>query len=275
MGYYKNIDTGNCVLFHGSKDGIKGKISPCKNEGPTDFGNGFYLGTKELQTLSRVTNEKNPWEYHFQISDKYINEDNCLVLNADDWVFFVLYNRGKLEPLKGTQFYKYYAQLADGKDFVIGPIADDVYDMCITDFYQNNITDYTFKQLIDCFDYGTQIVAKSDRACDVLDKVFEKELTKEERKAIIQQRKMTKAERVNYYNIKKAELNAERKGKYYSEIIEDIIICESKGLRNKTIDTVQEADNMIKCTKENNEEFRNIQFPETIHERKDVEHGIF
>lgn len=36
--------------------------------GDSDFGNGFYLGTKERQTLFRVSNEANLFEYKFSIS---------------------------------------------------------------------------------------------------------------------------------------------------------------------------------------------------------------
>ena len=220
--FFKNPDTGDIVFYHGSKTGIVGQITPDKSHGTTDFGNGFYLGTRKIQTLSRVSQEKAPFEYDFAISSEYINDENTLKLNDEDWMYFVLFNCGKLEPLKGTQFYKHYESLADGKDFIIGPIADDIFDKCIMDFCENNITDYTYINLINMFDYGTQVVAKSQRACDVLQLLSQSEITKEQRKEIISNRKYSKKERFALYEQRKSELNVERKGKYLTEIIKEL-----------------------------------------------------
>lgn len=275
MGLYINKDTGSTVLYHGSKRGIVEKITPDQNENTTDFGNGFYLGTKELQTMARVSNEKTPYAYQFQISDEYINDENCIDLSDEDWVYFVLYNRGKLEDIKGTHFYEKYATLADGKDFIIGPIADDVYDKCIRDFCENNITDYTFKQLIDCFDYGIQIVAKTQRACDVLEKVSEKLLTPEDKKEILGSRKLVKKERVTYYDEKKAELNTERKGKFFSEIKNDIRLKESESLNKTAEEKALECQTITAECNEQNANFKNIRFPDKIHEREGISYGLF
>lgn len=275
MGYYQNIDTSKDILFHGSKEGIVGEISPDKSMASTDFGNGFYLGTKELQTLSRVTNEPAPYAYEFKIPDTYINENNTITLSVDDWVYFVLYNRGRLEDMKGTDFYDKYEHLADGKDFIIGPIADDVYGKCIDDFCDGRITDWTFRQLIDCFDYGIQIVAKSQRACDCLEPVSERAMSKDERKSIIDRRKMSKKERFQYYNDKVAELNKERRGEYLSEIKEKIIALEAEKLVGKATERNEHSLDIIEDSTTKLHEFQNIKFPDKIHERKDVEHGIF
>jgi hypothetical protein len=69
-------------------------------------------------------------------------------------------------------------------------LVSDILDKCVKDFRDNNITDYTFMQLINC-DY-----------------------TKE----------MTKKERFTFYNKMKAKLNAEKKGKYFSEIKEENVL---------------------------------------------------
>lgn len=222
MAYFINIDTNSEFLYHGSKKGIQGHISPNYSALHTDFGNGFYLGTKEIQTLSRIVNEVNPLAYKFKIDSKYINDENTISLEIRDWFFFVLYNRGKLEDLKGTAFYEKYAHLADGKDFIIGPIADDVYGKCVDDFCEGRITDWTFCQLIDCFAYGLQVVAKTQRACECLELVSEKSLTVEDRKLILSRRLMTKKERFAFYDTRVSELNLERKGNYFIEIKTEI-----------------------------------------------------
>ncbi len=80
-------------------------------------------------------------------------------------MYYVLYNRGYLKPIKGTALYEHYAHLDEGKPFIVGAIADDVYACCIKDFTKGIITDYAFMQLIDCYSYGLQIVAKTEEAC--------------------------------------------------------------------------------------------------------------
>lgn len=264
MEYVKNINTGETLLYHGSKNGIAKPIKPYCNNGNTDFGDAFYLGTKKVQAISRVSNEASAVLYEFRIPLTYLNESNTLELNARDWMYFVLYNRKYLEDMSDTKFYQYYAHLADGKDFIVGAIADDVYDKCVKDFRDNNITDYTFMQLIDCFDYGVQIAAKSQRACNILEEYSRHPLTKEERKENISQRKMTNKERWAYYDKMKAKFNTERKGKYLSEIKEEIREKEQ-----------QEKPQMEDKTPIISDGFSNIQFPNKIHKRKDVEHELF
>ncbi len=264
MKYLKNPETNDYIFYHGSKKGITGKITPNKNESKSDFGDGFYIGIKENQTLSRVANEKAPYAYEFKIPENCITEENTLKLSKQDWIYFVLYNRGKLEDLKGTGFYQKYATLADGKDFIIGPIADDVFDKCMKDFCENNITDYTFAELINMFDYGTQIVAKSQKACDVLEEESSRLLSKDERKAIINNKKTTKRKRFAIYEAKKAELNAMRKGKYLSEIKTEI----------KTSETQSKKNIQTQRSKRVEDEFSNVIFPDKISEQEVSTYGL-
>lgn len=261
MGFVINPDTGGNSFFHGSKIGIHGKISPNSNIGKTDFGNGFYIGTKRTQALLRVTNDYEPILYEFKIPDDCLNDSNTLRLGKDDWVYFVLYNRGLLEDIKGSAFYDYYAHLADNKDFIVDPIADDVFDRCIQDFKDNNITDYVFKELIDSFQYGTQIAVKSQRACDSIILVNKHVLTNIDRKRVLEKRMLSKRQRFDYYNKRKASLNVERKGKYLSEIKEMVL------------SNVSDKDILLK--KNVAEQYNNLSFPEVIFERKDSKHELF
>lgn len=276
MGYFKNSDTNGMEFYHGSKTGIKGQIAPNKSAGAADFGEGFYLGTREMQTLSRVSNEPSPFEYKFNIPDTCINKNNTIYLGRDEWMFFVLYNRRRLEDMQGTEFYEHYKHLADGKDFVIGPIADDVYDMCVKDFCDGQITDWTYQQLIDCFDYGIQVVAKSQRACDCLEKTCERAITKEERKELINSRKLTRKQRVAYYLEKRAEFNAEHRGEFLSEIKDTIRIRETVevSIMKAQQQIIVSQDEIKKCQMEIND-FQNINFPSNIHAKESAEYGLF
>lgn len=261
MDFVINHDTGKDSFYHGSKMGIHGRISPNLSLGKTDFGNAFYIGTKKTQALLRVTNEPKSVIYEFKIPKECLNNDNTLQLSKDDWVYFILYNRGLLEDIKGSSFYEYYEHLADGKDFIVGPIADDVYDRCIQDFKENNITDYVFKELIDSFQYGTQIAIKSQAACDSIVLVKKHVLTKDDRKSALEQRLMNKRQRFAYYNERKIALNVERKGKYLSEIKNEI-------LSRKISKEMSSKRNVLK-------RYKNISFPKNVFKRKDSEHEIF
>lgn len=260
--YYLNKDTQTDIFYHSSKKGIDGKIMPnySSDDGKTfarkntDFGQGFYIGTKYDQALSHVNNDPFPFMYEIKIPLCCITEQNTLKLSKEDWVYFVLYNRKRLEPIRDTEFYKYYEHLADNKQFIIGPIADDVFNRCINDFVDNNITDYTFRQLIDCFHFGNQIVAKTQKACDMLQIVSETPVLKKERKISLNKCPITREEKLEYYEEKKLEFNIKKEGRFLSQIF-DLI-------KNNQypIPTMNNKKDII--YKEN------IEFPNEIHEEE-------
>lgn len=217
------------------------------------------MGTNYKQCLGIVNNEAKPYMYEITIPKDLITNENTLVLGKEDWTYFVLYNRGYLEDIKGTDFYNYYAHLADNKQYIIGAIADDSFNKCLTDFSKNNITDYAFMQLIDCFNLGVQVVAKSQEACDKLQILSENAITKEERVELLEARHFNHFEQDNYYDIKKDEYNSMRKGKYLSEIF--------KEARENSI--IYNKDNI------NTDKFKNIKFPDTIHDEGDDEIELY
>lgn len=255
------------VVYHGSKRGLDGPIkigyvsddNQILSRSKTDFGLGFYMGTNYKQCLGIVNNEAKPYMYEITIPKDLITNENTLVLEKEDWTYFVLYNRGYLEDIKGTDFYNYYAHLADNKQYIIGAIADDTFNACIDDFNKNNITDYTFMQLIDCFNLGVQVVAKSQEACDKLQILSENAITKDERKKSLESTRLNHNERNDYYDEKRNEYNIERKGKYLSEIFKEA--RENSIIYNKdNIDT---------------NKFKNIKFPNTIHDKGDDEIELY
>ncbi len=167
------------TLYHGSHGGIQGQIQP-KSRPFCDFGKGFYMGTNPLQVKTLVSGNPNPFFYKLKVRLSEIPNKRILQLKDLEWAYFVIYNRGKLEAIKGTPFYKKCASLAKGKDFIIGPIADDSMARVIKEFVSNRITDITLLKCLQAIDYGVQYVAKTPRACSVIEKVLEKEIDEEE-----------------------------------------------------------------------------------------------
>lgn len=257
--YVKNLCTGNYCFFHASRKGIEGKIDPNHNDSlkTRDFGDGFYIGNKKNQTIALVNSCPEPHLYEIKIPLSALNNDNIVKLDKDAWMYYVLYNRKLMEPLKDTEFYKYYADLDKTADFIVGPIADDVFSSCIKDFKLGIITDYMFKQLIDCYSYGNQITVKTQKACDQLVIYNEKILTAEDKKNALETKSMTRKDQEHDYVRRRAELMKERKGLYIGEIFEEI--REGKIGVPKSI-----------------EKQKNIEFETPIHDNKeDWEHELF
>lgn len=260
MEYVINTSTNKEIFFHASKNGIEGTPNPHHNDSKKkrDFGDGFYLGSKERQTIALVNSSPDAKLYKYKIPNDLLNSENTLFLTKQDWMYFVLYNRGYLEPIKHTEFYQYYAHIADNKDYIVGPIADDVFSTCMQDFVKGIITDYMFMQLIDCYSYGTQIVAKTQDACDNLVPYSFKNLTATDRMNALETRKLNRHQQEIDYEERRAKLLLERKGKYISELFSDI----EKGIIPTPISDFKQ------------EMLKNIKFPETIKEHNENEKEI-
>ena len=162
-----NYDTNTDVFYHGSKNGIIGKISPSSRSN-CDFGTGFYIGTKYAQAVDIASLGTSPSIYEIKIPAEVFTKENTLFLTKEDWMLYTLYNRGKLEKIKNTPLYNYYSTLDKDKQFVIGAIVDDSYRDCMEAYLYRGLTDNGYYELVDCFNYGVQIVAKTQEACDKL-----------------------------------------------------------------------------------------------------------
>ncbi len=163
------------ILYHGSRGGIVGDIMP-KSRERCDFGCGFYMGTNSDQAKSLVANEPDPFFYRIKLSLSQISNSGIIQLTDEDWAYFVMYNRGRLEQIKGTEFYNKYAHLCDNKDVIIGPIADDAMNEAMRQFLKGDITDKVFLESIRGMDYGIQYVAKTKEACSSVEILSEREL---------------------------------------------------------------------------------------------------
>ncbi len=260
--FLTNPQTNKTIFYHGSRSGIYGEVSPDISRSKIDFGKGFYLGTNRNQVLQLISNFKTSAIYEFRIPQNVITAKNSVFLSKEEWMYYVLYNRGKLEEIAGTDFYNYFKNLDKGKLFVVGAIADDINNRCISDYIHGNITDYTFLQLIDCFNYGIQYVAKTPEACELLQHVGEHKLSVDERIELSDSNLLSRKEKDNIYDKKKTELNILRKGLYINEVFQAIRD------NNYSVATLHET--LLEPTK-----IRNIIFPNTIHEIGSDEIDIF
>lgn len=206
-------------LYHGSRGGIVGDIKPISRE-RCDFGKGFYMGTNPNQAKTLVANDQTPYFYKLNLDISQIPENRILELKDMEWAYFVLYSRGKLDTIKGSSFYNTYMHIADDKDLIVGPIADDAMNESMNRFLNNQITDKAFLESIRAIDFGIQYVAKTETACSFIQILDEKELYGKELEDAVslsaENRKQGRAV------ADKTQLQYLREGKYFVEIMDEI-----------------------------------------------------
>lgn len=147
-----------------------------------------------------------------------ISDDKVLQLDGMDWAYFVLYNRGRLEKIKGTSFYEKYEGMGKNKDFVVGPIADDNMSRVINKFVNDEITDKALLKSISSIDYGIQYVAKTEYACSKIECVYEEELSPEVTIPLILENAKRRQAGLDAASDMLYEYR--RKGRYFSEVLQ-------------------------------------------------------
>ena len=209
----------NLILYHGSRGGIIGDIRPISRS-RCDFGKGFYMGNNQIQAKSLVANDVSPYIYTLDVDFTQIPSANILKLNGLDWAYFVLYNRGRLESVKRSNFYRKYAIMGEGKDFIVGPIADDNMARVIAAFTNNQITDKALLASLKSIDYGTQFVAKTSKACSVVKILSEKAMEDDEVFPLLAQNAELRQE--GAFAAEQMIRKYRREGKFFDEILESI-----------------------------------------------------
>ena len=168
-------DDSNVALYHGSREGINGRITPCSRS-KCDFGKGFYMGTDPFQPLTLVCNEEKPIIYSLGLNTKGLK-----ILEIDvgiDWAMLIAFYRGYMDEAKGTDLYEKYAHLADGYDVIVGYIANDRMYQVLTDFFEKRITDTALIGCLSALKLGKQFVAISEKACKKINLLGEHHLSK-------------------------------------------------------------------------------------------------
>ena len=181
MFRYGNTDEGRNIFYHGSKSGIVGDIAPVSRE-ECDFGQGFYMGTDTLQPLTLVCAENKPKFYtvEFDLSGLKVLE---LELGMD-WAMMIAYCRKQMERVKDTAVYERYSHLADGFDVITGYIANDRMYTELARFFNGTITDTALLKCLSALDLGRQYVAITQKACDQIKVLEERNIHLLERLAL-------------------------------------------------------------------------------------------
>lgn len=210
----------NIILYHGSKEGIIGDIQPI-GRSVSDFGQGFYMGTKREQAELLVLDEPSPIIYTLRPHLIRIPQEQILTFSDTlEWALFVLYNRNMLEDydnIEQSALYEKLANMGKNKEFIIGPIADDNMTMLMQQFVDETITDKVFIECIKCIDLGDQYVAKTESACKQIDIIEEEKLSLE--KQNIYRKSESERRRNKNRTLKQTRKQYKGEGLYLSDII--------------------------------------------------------
>lgn len=204
------------TLYHGSKSGIVGDITPSSRE-HCDFGKGFYMGTERTQPLTLICNYPNAKLYTLKA-----DMSGLKVLDIEagiEWALFVAYNRGKMESVKGTAMYHRVAAMANNSDMLIGYIADDRMFIVLDRFFKGEITDEALIHSLSALKLGKQYVALTQKACNRIEITEAMALTNADREAL-----RIKSEDNRSKGIALAEeicRQHRRNGRFFDEILKD------------------------------------------------------
>lgn len=205
---------GGSVFYHGSKKGLAGNIAPISRE-ECDFGRGFYMGTATLQPLTLVCAEDKPKFYtvEFDLSGLKVLEVEIGI----DWAMMIAYYRKQMESVKGTPVYEKYAHLADGYDVIVGYIANDRMYTELARFFNGTITDVALLKCLSVLDLGKQYVAITQKACDQIKILEERELHLLERLALQDKSVSRRAEGIALAD--EVVKQYRREGRFFDEIL--------------------------------------------------------
>ena len=203
------------VLYHGSKSGIRGKISPASRD-RCDFGAGFYMGTDPLQPLTLICDYEQSIFYILSVN---LHNLKTLDVPADiEWAMLVAYHRGRMEAARGTKFFQKYQALDKGYDMVIGSIADDRMFYVLDSFFEGTITDIALVKSLSALKLGRQYVAVTQKACDAIRIEREVQLLWMERQALKKASEQNRSSGVALAN--QICKDYRREGRYFDEILD-------------------------------------------------------
>ena len=210
------LEEGRVLLYHGSKSGIVGDIAP-KSREMCDFGKGFYMGTEPGQPLTLICDFEKSKFYIVSIDTR---ELDSIEIKADlDWAMLVAFHRGRMEQIKGTEFYGKYSQLDTDKDLVIGSIANDRMFYVLDNFFMGNITDIALVNSLSVLKLGKQYVATTEKACAAVRIEKEIPISMMERRFLQDESEANRQKGIHLANdICK---NYRREGKFFDEILDE------------------------------------------------------
>lgn len=214
----KDIESNlsSLVLYHGSKEGIKGNIKPISRD-RCDFGCGFYMGDNFIQPLTLISDFKDSKFYVLSLDTKDLKIKE-IPLNLD-WAMLIAFNRGLLEDYKETKLYKKYKDMFKDADIAIGYIADDRMFVVLDNFFNGTLTDIGLLKCLSALKIGKQYVALTSYATNKIKIIKQVELLWLEKEVIKEKSKENRKTGISLANQIAKEYR--REGRFFDEILKD------------------------------------------------------
>lgn len=213
----RESDAERLIVYHGSKKGIIGDITPSSRES-CDFGKGFYLGTDPAQPLTLICDEEKPILYTMKLD---LTGLNVLEIEMNlEWAMLIAYYRGYMNEVKGSDIYKKYEKMADGYDVIVGYIANDRMYRVMKSFFEKEITDVALIHSLSALDFGRQYVCKTQKACKQIEIIDKRELSALELAILRDKSIIRRQEGIDL--TEEILIKYRREGKFFDEILRGI-----------------------------------------------------
>ena len=156
------------ILYHGSKSGIKGEISPFSSRETCDFGRGFHTGELPTQPMGLIAGWKDHvfYELECDFDDLKIKKFDNGYDGSIDWAMFIGFNRDKRYYEGHRKLYEKYDAYNENYDLIIGPIANDKMFQLLERFYIGDLCDKALISGLTQIKLGDQYVFKTKKSCD-------------------------------------------------------------------------------------------------------------
>ena len=211
---FENHDS--CVLFHGARNSIEGKLDLLHSREDIDVGKGFYLGESFEQASSYVFANKKSSVYLFDV--KSLSQLKVTEFDVSlEWMLMVCYFRGQLSEYSCSKLLKKIIQEVEESDVIVAPIADNNMYEIMNQFARGDITDKQAVSALSASHLGKQHVLKTEAAClnvVMIDRLY---LCDAERKDIENERRVNSL--IAADEAKVAISQYRRIGKYVEEIL--------------------------------------------------------
>ena len=212
------LEENRILLYHGSKSGINGRIMP-KSRDKCDFGKGFYMETEPSQPLTLICDYPKSKFYIVSLDLK-----NLDLLNVEpdlEWAMLIAYNRGKMDKIKGTGFYKKYRDMSENKDLIVGSIANDRMFYVIDNFFNGNITDTALVNSLSALKLGKQYAVVTQKGCDAVRIEKELDISGFEKRFLRTIADKNRKSGVDFAN--RVCKDYRREGRFFDEILDDAL----------------------------------------------------
>ena len=214
---YKEELSEKChvALFHGSKNGIEGKIELAKSKKSNDFGAGFYCGENLEQSAMFVAGFPDSSLYIFDFDTKGLKRRVFGVSN--EWMLAIAYFRNRLGGFASSKIIKSLLDSINDTDYIVAPIADNRMFDLIDEFADGQISDVQCQHCLSATDLGAQYVLVSEKAVNHAVLLRHRYLSAGEKEHYLERRSSDHT--VSMDKVKAAKRTYRNQGKYIDEIL--------------------------------------------------------